>query len=114
MVSLYQSDWMWVYEENERYKLFNEKSIKGDYYFLFQRAGIYDADYDSNILESPLSIYEYAVLQEFEKSSTITDVFGWFQNIFVFESKENRNLLLQTFKNLVKKLIFKMYILHMV
>jgi hypothetical protein len=112
MVSIYESDWEWIYSEIDRPPMShaNEK-LKDDYYFLFHRLGVYDDYYEANVLEHKLTIYEYSLLQEFEKPSSITEVIEKFSQTLASEILIGENALKFFLMSTVKKLIFKMHII---
>lgn len=113
MVNIYESDWPWVYRELDLFAMYEiqKNRKKGDYYFLFERKGIYDYGNETNVLEYPLTIYEYAFLQEFEKFSYMASVMEKFLNIYNSELLSERKSLDEFFINTTKKLIFKMFII---
>ncbi|WP_299529596.1 hypothetical protein [Ulvibacterium sp.] len=115
MVEIYESFWEWTVKES-RQKSFNLENVlkegKGDYYFLFERTGVYDQWLDTNVFEYPLTQYQYFLLQLFGEEREIQSVTNEFIETFdTFTLEEEQELLILT-RRLIKEHIFKKHIIR--
>ncbi len=84
----------------------------GDYYFLFQQTGTYDSLMGGNILESPLTEYQYFLLSIFESPSTIKSVMERFEQEFDYSTSQEKLQLRINTEALICDFIFKMFIVE--
>lgn len=114
-VKTYESYWRWTTLASDGLSL-NFKAIleqsAGDYFFLFQQTGTDDALTRSNILELPLTEYQYFLLPMFERPSTIDVVIGGFMQEFDCTSAEEELQLKVNTEALIRNFIFKMFIVE--
>lgn len=114
-VETYESNWKWIVSERYNQSLnFDEilKCKKGDYYFLLQQTGTYDALLESNIFEFPLTDFQYFLLVQFEKPCKISTAMEVFQQEFDIDSDTEKIQLQNVTEKLIKELIFRMFIVE--
>ncbi|MEM8507212.1 MAG: hypothetical protein AAF717_05250 [Bacteroidota bacterium] len=114
LVNIYESDWKWF--DNDPFRgMFDLKEIlnteKSDHYFLLEKTGTSDALLDSNVFESPLTEYQYFLLQLFEEPKKVKDVITEFIKVFEVSSVKEKEELLVLTENQIRELIFKRFIL---
>lgn len=114
LVQIYESDWEWS-EKEPFERLFDLKKVltikKADHYFLFEKTGTFDAILDSNILESPLSVYEYFLLQLFEETKIVKNVVSDFIQIFEITNVQEEKEFFILVEKILRELIFRRFII---
>lgn len=114
-IKTYESFWKW------NISVFNGSSLNfkdilnqsgEDYFFLFQQTGTYDSLTRSNVLELPLTEYQYFLLSMFERPSTIDTVIERFEQEFDCTTPQEKLQLKVNTEALIRNFIFKMFIVE--
>lgn len=112
-VHLYESHWKWIVRETNIEFLSLPDILKeepGDYFFVLQQTGSYDEPSHSNILEFPLTEYQYFLLSQFEEPKTVAEVMDIFSMEFDCQSASERAQLTVLTEQLIRELIFRLFI----
>ncbi len=112
-VFTYESDWNWSMKDLDEEPRVLEKLLsadKSDIYFVFQQTGSYDELSQSNILELPITEYEYFLIYLFEDPKTISAAMKSFQFEFDVNTEEELAQLRQVTLSLIQELIYKTFI----
>jgi len=110
-VKTYESYWP-IISDNIDYILNNnvEKS-KGDFFFLYQKIGMFDALSQNNILEFQLTKYEYFIIQLFDNYKTADLAFKEFISVFEYNNQKEFKQIEKIFFKILKEMIYKKFII---
>lgn len=112
LVSIFESGWRFIHsQDGEKFEIIrNLSQPKSDFYFLFQRTGIYDYVENSNVLECSLNKYEYFLIRIFETPKTARKAILKFINIFEHEHEQELEELTNQSLEMIRILIFRRFI----
>ena len=114
LVKTYESYWNWSQAGiSENPQQFQEllASEKSDYFFVLQQTGSFDERSESNILELPLTEYQYFILGQFEEPIKLRNAAQRFIDQFDVAKKEEANQLEEMTYTLLRELVFRTFIL---
>lgn len=80
-------------------------------YFGLLKTGIYDEIFDTNIIEFPLTVYQYFLLLTFRSPITLKAAIKSFEDKFKVISEKEVEQLNNISKNLIRELLFKTLII---
>ena len=109
-VTSYESFWNWNIGLEEDTSVYYQEILrigKGDYFFALQQTGSYDYPSDSNILELPLTEYQYFLLSIFEQPVLLFSAITAFEKEFSVTNAEEQEQLRQNTLLLIKELVYK-------
>lgn len=113
LVKKYESDWEIVSNFlSDWYVTTNILKEKSDFYFLFQRIGVFDKLSQNNIIEYPLDRFEYIVLQLFENSTTIGAALDDFLAFFDCNAQDDFIEVERRYLIIVKSAIFRKFLVQ--
>ncbi|KAA2218525.1 hypothetical protein [Maribacter flavus] len=113
-VQIFVSNWEWVCHENRKKSFEFIKNVatkKSEYYFLLERTGTFDDKLNSNVFEIALSEFEYILLNQFTTKRKIGGVYDDFKKLFNYENEIEEGNLDELIIFLIRKIIFKTYII---
>jgi len=85
---------------------------EGNYFFVLQKTGSYDEKMNSNILEFPISEYQYFFLSFFKNPIALQSAVHRFEREFECNTPEEKDHLRNITEILVRELIFKGFIIR--
>jgi len=111
-VNYYESFWKFIWDEaTDNFNILeNLAQPKGDYYFLYQKTGIYDEVSLNNILEFPINKYDYFLLQIFEEPKEVDTAMSEFIEVFDYDTQNEYLELKKQATSMIKNLIFRKFI----
>ena len=112
LVTVFESDWRFILgQESEKFDIIiNLSQPKSNFFFLFQRIGIYDYIADTNVLEFELNKYECLLIRIFETPKTARKAILEFMNMFEYDHKNELEELTNQSLGMIKYLIFRRFI----